>query len=219
MEKSGIVEVLSVFLILTAFGLGIAFCAAPGAVTAQVLRRGLERGFFSALLLQGGALIGMALWAVLALTSATLLVHNALARLILGLIGALLLLVLACNALWDAYCGKTVQMAQVASPRGDFALGLALSLANPLPIAFWLGIGSTLIATRQVSPDPRSMLIFLVGFICGGSLWCVCLAGLLAWGRHFVTPLLFRLVNLICGLGLGFFAIKLLWNTLILLKS
>ncbi|WP_201389870.1 hypothetical protein [Ktedonobacter sp. SOSP1-52] len=39
---------------------------------------------------------------------------------------------------------------------------------------------------------------------------------LISYGRRFVTPVFFRLVNLICGLALGFFALKLLWSMLTL---
>ena len=203
---------------LTAFGLGIAFFASPGAVTAQLLRRGLEQGFFSSLFLQLGALIGVALWAIIAFIGAAVLTHNILARLILGAVGVLLLLLLMWNALRDAYRGKMGE-AKASTVRGDFALGAALSLFNPLPIAFWLGIGSTVIATGKASPDPKDLLVFFAGFISSALLWCFFMSGLIAWGQRFVTPLFFLLVNLICGLALGFFALKLLWNTVMLLKG
>lgn len=206
-------------LFLSAFGLGLAFFAAPGAITAQLLRRGLEQGFFSALFLQLGALIGVTLWAIIALIGAALLAQNVLARVILGTVGVLLLLLLTWQALRAAYRGKG---GEVKSSRvsGDFALGAAISLANPLPIAFWLGIGSTVVATSgKASPDLHNLVVFLAGFLCSALLWCFFMAGLLAWGRRFVTPLFFRLVNLICGLALGFFALKLLWSTLLLLKG
>lgn len=206
------------WLFLSACGLGIAFCALPGAVTTQVLRRGLERGFLSALSLQLGALVGVALWAIIALVGAAILVHNALVRLILGMVGALFLLWLMLQALRDAYRRKAVE-AKAAHARGDFALGAALSLANPGAIAFWLGIGSTMMATGKASSDPKDLVVFFAGFLSGALLWCFSLASLLAWGHRFVTPLFFRLVNLICGLALGFFALKLLWSTLMLLKG
>ncbi len=57
-------------LFVSAFGLGLAFCAPPGAVTAEALRRGLERGFWSVLLLELGSLVGDATWAALALFGA-----------------------------------------------------------------------------------------------------------------------------------------------------
>lgn len=53
-------------LFWSAFGLGLAFFATPGAITVLLLRRGLEQGFFSALFLQLGALIGVTLWAIIA---------------------------------------------------------------------------------------------------------------------------------------------------------
>jgi hypothetical protein len=43
------------------------------------------------------------------------------------------------------------------------------------------------------------------------------MAGLIAWGRRFVTPLFLRLTNLMCGLALSYFAVRLLWTTMALL--
>ena len=206
-------------LFLSACALGIAFCASPGAVTAQAIRRGLQQGFLSALLLQLGALIGMALWAILAFVGAAILVHNMLARLILDAIGAVLLLWLMWHALRDAYYGIAGEAPEISHVRGDFALGIALSLANPLPIAFWSGIGSAVFATGKASFDAQNLCLFFAGFLLSALLWSVLLASLVAWGQRFVTPLFFRFVNLICGLMLGFFALKLLWNTLMFLKS
>jgi len=137
---------------------------------------------------------------------------------LLGAIGVALLLWLVWNALRDAYQGK-IAKAKATHVRGDFILGAALSLANPGAIAFWLGIGSTVIATGKAAPDLSDLLMFLPGFLSGALLWSFFLAGLTAWGRGFITPLFFRLVNLTCGLALGFFALKLLWSTILLLKS
>jgi chemosensory pili system protein ChpE len=53
-------------LFLASFALGLAFCAPPGAITAEALRRGLARGFRPALLVELGSLIGDATWALIA---------------------------------------------------------------------------------------------------------------------------------------------------------
>ncbi|GCE06088.1 LysE family transporter [Dictyobacter aurantiacus] len=206
-------------LFLSAFGLGLAFFAAPGAITAQLLRRGLKRGFFSALFLQLGALIGVTLWALIAFIGAAMLAQNTPVRLFLGILGILLLLLLAWQALRDAYRGQLTE-AKDTSAHGDFVLGAALSLANPLPIAFWLGIGNTIVSSNgRATPDPWSLEVFLTGFLCSALLWCFFMSGLIAWGRRFVTPLFFRLVNFVCGLALVFFALKLCWILLSLLMS
>ena len=204
-------------LFISAFGLGIAFVATPGAVTAQAIRRGLERGFLAALSLQLGAMIGLALWAILAFMGAAVLAQNVLARIILGSIGALLLLQLAWRALRDAYRPTTLDV-RPSDTRGDFALGAALSLASPVPIAFWLSIGTGIVSSVNGSADSANIFVFYAGFMSGALLWCVFLAGLLAWGKRFATPRFFRFINLITGIALGLFALKLLWNSVPLLR-
>ena len=85
-------------LFVSAFGLGLALFAIPGAITAQLLRGLGQRGFLWALFVQLGALLGLILWAVIAFVGAALLVQNTLARVMLGATGVLLLLWLAWQA-------------------------------------------------------------------------------------------------------------------------
>jgi threonine/homoserine/homoserine lactone efflux protein len=207
-----------VLLFFSAFGLGLVLFATPGAITAQLLRGLGQRGFLWALFLQLGALIGLILWAIIALIGATFLVQNMLARVMLGAMGVLLLLGLAWQALRDAYRGKGGETKAV-NVRGDFALGAALTLANPFPVVFWLSVLPTLIATGRVSLDLKEVMVFFTGFLVSALLWSVFMSSLISWGRRFVRPVFFRLVNLVCGLSLGFFAFKLLWSTLLLLKG
>lgn len=204
-------------LFLSAIGLGFAFCALPGAVTAQAVRRGLERGFRSAMALQLGALVGVMLWAILALIGVAILVQHELARLMVDAVGVMFLLWL----MWQAFSAAphgTASKANATQVRGDVALGVALSLANPGALAFWLGIGGTMMAPGTASSHLQDPVVFLAGFLSGALLWCCLLASMLAWGRRFVTPLFFRRVNLICGLALGIFALKLLWSTITVLR-
>src|SRR5947209_14619410 len=105
-------------LFVTAFGLGIAYNAAPGAVNTEALRRGLARGFRAALLVQLGALIGDATWAALALTGSAFLVQSRSLHLLLAAVGACFLLRLAWNALQEAWRGG-LPRAQGSTSRGD----------------------------------------------------------------------------------------------------
>lgn len=209
-------EVVSVPSLLTAVGLGFAFCALPGAVTAQAVRRGVKCGFLAALWLQLGALLGVALWAVVALLSAALLLHNRLARLAFGAAGSIVLLHLMWQALRDALCTEEFEV-YGAPVAGDVALGALLSLVNPGAIAFWLGVGSIVLAPENAAPDLSQVARFLMGFLVGALLWSGFLAGLSAWAHRLVSPLFFRLVNLACGLALGVLALKVVWTTLLVL--
>ena len=199
-------------LFISSFILAIAFCAPPGVITAETVRRGAARGFFPALFVQFGSLVGDTTWAMIALTGLAFLVENNVARTILSLVGILLMLKLAWDGLRDARQGKELDMSPTASTRGDFANGAVLSLGNPMNIVFWTGLGTTVFASISGKPQPVDFAIFFSGFLGGAILWCFAMAGLVAWGRRFVTGTFFRWVSALCAIALVFFAFQLGWT-------
>jgi threonine/homoserine/homoserine lactone efflux protein len=201
-------------LFFSSFVLAIAFCAPPGVITAETVRRGAARGFIPALFVQFGSLVGDTTWAIIALTGLAFLVQNNVAKVILSLIGILLMLKLAWDAFKDARNGKELNIISPVSTRGDFANGAFLSLGNPMNIIFWTGLGTTVFASISGNPQPIHFTIFFAGFLSGAVLWCFFMAGLVAWGRRFVTSTFFRWVNLTCGIALGYFALQLTWKLL-----
>ncbi len=196
-------------LFFSSFLLAIAFCAPPGVITAETVRRGAARGFFPALFVQLGSLVGDTTWAIIALTGLAFVVQNDFAKIVLSLVGVLLMLKLAWGAIQDARHEKELTAGSSHSHRGDFTNGAFLSLGNPMNIVFWTGLGTTVFASISGRPQPVDFAIFFVGFLSGAILWCFLMAAIVAWGRKFVTPTFFRWVNFACGLALGFFAIQL----------
>src|SRR5512138_1663711 len=196
-------------LFISSFFLAIAFCAPPGVVTAETVRRGAARGFFPALFVQFGSLVGDTTWAVIALTGLAFVVQNSLARGILSLAGVLLMLKLAWNAFQDAHNGREPTASISTFQGSDFANGAFLSLGNPLNIVFWTGLGTTAFSSIPGTPQLVHFAIFFAGFLGGAVLWCFLMAGLIAWGRAFVTRTFFRWVNFVCGSALTFFALQL----------
>ena len=201
-------------LFISSFLLAIAFCAPPGVITAETVRRGTARGFLPALFVQFGSLVGDTTWAIIALTGLAFIVQNNIAKSILSLIGVLLMLKLAWDAIKDARHGKELDTTGSSSPHGDFTNGAFLSLGNPMNIVFWTGLGTTVFASISGRPQPADFAIFFAGFLGGAVAWCFIMAGLVAWGRKFVTPMFFRWVNFACGIALGWFALQLSLNLL-----
>ncbi len=201
-------------LLLSSFILALAFCAPPGVITAETVRRGAARGFIPALFVQLGSLVGDTTWAIIALTGLAFIVQNNVAKIILSLIGILLMLKLAWGAIQDARHGKELDNTASNSQRGDFTNGAFLSLGNPMNIVFWTGLGTTVFASISGKPQPIDFAVFFAGFLGGAILWCFIMAALVAWGRKFVTPTFFRWVNFACGIALGFFALQLGFNFL-----
>jgi chemosensory pili system protein ChpE len=196
-------------LLVSSFILAISFCAPPGVVTAETVRRGATRGFVPALFVQFGSLVGDTTWAIIALTGLAFLIQNDTARTVLSLVGVALMIKLAWDALKDARQGKELEASSATSSRGDFASGAFLSLGNPMNIVFWTGLGTTVFASIVGGPQLIHFAVFFTGFLAGAIAWCFVMAGLVAWGRKFMTPGFFRWVNLTCGLVLVYFAFQL----------
>lgn len=196
-------------LLISSFILAISFCAPPGVVTAETIRRGSARGFFPALYVQFGSLVGDTTWAIIALTGLAFVIQNPIAKAILSLIGTVLMLKLAWDAFKDARENKSLDISASTSTRGDFASGAFLSLGNPMNIVFWTGLGTTAFASIAGSPQPIHFAVFFFGFLAGAIAWCFVMAGLVAWGRKFLTPTFFQALNLICGIAIAYFAIRL----------
>jgi chemosensory pili system protein ChpE len=199
-------------LAISSFILGIVFCAPPGIITAETIRRGFARGFRPALLVQFGSLVGDSTWSLIALTGLAFLVQNRTAQVLLSVVGMGIMIKLAWDALKSARTSDEAPASGPASEYGDFATGAVLSLSNPFNIVFWTGIGATAFSGIPEGPQLSHFVIFFVAFMTGAFLWCFFMAGLVAWGRRFVTSAFFRWVNVACGLALGFFALQLGWK-------
>lgn len=201
---------LSLILVFTAIGLGIAYAAVPGAVNTEAIRRGTAHGARSAFLVETGSLIGDSFWALLALAGVTALAHQLAIQIILGIAGGCFLLRMAWLALHEAFMRRASSSTQVVSQRGDFMTGVVFGLANPVGLAFWSGMGSSVIATGTTGVQ---FVLFFAGFFLGAALWCVGIAAGIHWGRRWLRPAVFRWINVLCGLALGYFGIRVLWIT------
>ncbi len=200
-------------LFLSAIGLGLSFCAPPGVVAAEAVRRGFARGYWPALLVALGSLVGDAMWAIIALVGVSFLAQSMLMRLLLGIVGTGLLAYLSWNAIRDARKGAMPEPNGAIS-QGDFTTGAFLSLGNPFAVAFWLGVSGSVVSTIVPNPQTSHLIVFFSGFMLSCLLWSVFLAGLVAWGRQLLRPVFFRWVNLFCGVLLGIFGVQLFWNTM-----
>lgn len=197
----------------TAFVLEFVYCAIPGSVTAEALRRGITRGYRPALWIQLGSLIGDLVWAVIALVGLAVVFESVPVRLGLGLIGCLFLFYLAIKALAEAKRGGLPEEAHMPD-RGDFMTGIVLSTSNPFQLAFWLGIGATTIAAIAPHPAAVHYAVFMLGFIAAGLLWCPLFAYVVSVGRRYINDRTFRAIQLICGIFLIYISVSLLWSTL-----
>ncbi len=197
-------------IMATAIGLGIAYAAAPGAVNTEAIRRGAMQGARSTWRVETGSLLGDSLWAILALTGVTFFAHYLAIQVVLGIAGGFFLLRMAWLALHNVLMRPKDEAISTNSTRGDFATGIVFGLANPVGLAFWSGLGSSIVASGIVGVQ---FVVFFIGFFLGALLWCVVISALMRWGRRWIRPSFFRWINLLCGLALAYFGVEILWTT------
>jgi len=193
--------------------IGIAYVLPPGPVNIETVRRGLTGGFRTAMALQCGALIGDMTYAVLALAGAGLLLTRTAAQSLLGLAGTALLVYLGWSAFgsWKTVARVVIERPSITrdSHRRAFGTGLAISLANPFTIAFWLSLGGSVIQHSQANG-----LGFLIGFFSGCLLSSVLVAVLAGRGTARITLNAARIVSGACGLALMTFGMSLGYSTI-----
>ena len=201
-------------LFLTAFAMGFAFCGPPGPVLALATRRGVVDGFTAALMVEFGSLVGDAVWALLGLSGAGILMQVPLIKVALGVTGAALLAWLGVQTLRAGWRGRSFSAAS-SSGSSAFATGAVISLANPQAVAYWLALGGSIPVIIGHTPGPSEFVQFFCGFMLACVAYCFLIAALIAGARNLLTDRFFRIVNGLCGVTLVGFAVLLLYDTVV----
>jgi len=196
-------------LFFNAFGLGMACAAPPGAVAAESLRRGLVKGFRTALRVQLGSLVGDALWTVIALSGNGFTSHNTTLHIVLSVIGFIFLVKISFDMFRAAWRGTLPQSSE-NTHTGAFRSGMFLSIANPYAIAFWIGASGAMAALGVNGNGPFSQVIFFGGFMLAAVFCCFAMAVIIAHGRKYLTTKYYRAVNIACGLFIAYLCINIL---------
>lgn len=193
----------------------------PGPINAEMMRRGLERGFWPAWSLGLGACTGDFGWAVAVSLGAGVLVDVPGVRTGLGVLSVGLLLFLAWTfgrGAWQAWQRSrapgdpdaAVPARRFDSARGGYLLGFTLALTSPWNIAFWLAvIGS------QAGGDHLGLaasLTVAVGVVTGAATYSGLFCSAVRMGARFATPAWHVVTQGATALLMFYFAVKTVWR-------
>ncbi len=196
--------------VLTGAMIAISFSAPPGPVAMETIRRGLRGGFAPALNVQLGSMIGDFMWFMLAMIGVGQLAQIGMVRVVLAIAGVGLLLYLGICGIRDAFkAAKLEQGGAIDTQNGAFRSGMAISIANPMAIGYWLSIGGTLVAAGVAGQSSGQTSLFVLGFVSGTFLWAIMMAAVVRFGKQILRPNFFRVINFGCGAALMIFGITL----------
>jgi threonine/homoserine/homoserine lactone efflux protein len=169
---------------LAAYGFVLGWSVAwpPGPINAEIVRRGLARGFAPAYAVGLGAASGDVVWAVAIVLGADALVGAAEAKLVLEWLSLALLLLLAAVYLrgaWHAFATRRAGDAggspgRTDGARGGYLLGLGLALSSPWNIAFWLAVIGR---PETLEAGLAGALVVAAAVLLGTNLWVLLLSG------------------------------------------
>jgi threonine/homoserine/homoserine lactone efflux protein len=201
--------------LLTGALLGWSVAWPPGPINAEMIRRGLTRGFWPAYAVGLGACSGDFLWALGVALGAGALADLPGVRPALAAVSLALLLFLAWTFLAGAWRGWTRHRRGESEPaaggaldgaRGGFLLGLGMALSSPWNIAFWLAVIGQ--QAQGALPLARSLAL-AAAVVAAAALWGLVLCTAVRLGARFATPAWEVGTRAATGLLMLFFAARL----------
>jgi threonine/homoserine/homoserine lactone efflux protein len=196
------------------FALGWSVAWPPGPINAEMIRRGLSKGFWPAYAVGLGASTGDFLWALLITLGAGVLVGVPGVRVAMLATSTLLLLVLCRMFLlgaWRAWKAmragaKLEERRPLDSTRGGFVLGLTMALSSPWNVAFWIAV----VGNAQTG-EPMTLgasLLLAACVVAAACTWGLVLCTAVRMGARFATPLWDVVTQGATGLLMLFFAAR-----------
>ena len=189
--------------LLVGFGLGFLVALQLGPMSLFLIRSTLRRGWVVGLAIGAGIALVDALYAAAGAAGAAPLLAIGPLRLVLGLVGAAVLVVLGARTLMSAFRvrhGLEVP-SEVADPRRAFLTSLAGTASNPSTIASWAAIfAAASVAGAAESTAGAAMLV--AGVALGSLAWVTALASVVAVARRAAGERALRAADAIAGVGL-----------------
>jgi putative LysE/RhtB family amino acid efflux pump len=198
-------------LVALAAGLGLGFTVGsqPGPMSLFLVRSTLRGSLQTGLAIGAGIAVIDVLYAGVAAAGLAPALGSATVRLVLGVIGAAVLLALGLRTLWSAFRVRAGGEwdDEVRTPRRAFVTSLGATATNPLTIALWTGGFAAAGAAAHVHSGAPAVAL-LLGIGLGSLAWFTLLSSAVSFSRRWLRPPVMQGVDAAAGLALtGFGAL------------
>ena len=193
------------------FGLGFFVALQLGPMSLFLIRSTLRAGWRVGAAIGCGIAVVDGVYAALGATGAAALLTFDPLRIVLGLAGAVVLVVLGVRTFLSAFRVRTgLEVADdVATPRRAFATAVVATASNPSTIVSWAAIFGAASSATDAAAAP-----LVAGVALGSLTWVSVLACVVAVARRAAGPRTVRVADGVAGLGLVTFGGLVGWRTL-----
>lgn len=205
---------IMVFLLFTAFVVGLSGAMMPGSLLTYTIRQSLSAGPKAGFIIVAGhAALELGLVILIFMGFDMVLQSNA-AQICIGFVGGILLCYMGYGMIRDSLKNRVSLQTEGggASSRNMFLSGIVISAANPYFLLWWAVIGLGFIMQAYNSFAYLGVIIFYIGHICADIFWYGFISIVVGKTKKFIKEKPYRIIIIILGCLLVFFGIKFVYG-------
>lgn len=200
----------TLIFLLSAVAISLSGVMAPGPMTAVTVESGSRHRHAGLLLAVGHGIVEFPLMVLIMLGMGRLFQFSGV-KMGIGLVGGAMLLWMGLSMLRDSR--KPVNLAAPPKKHAPVLAGILLTAGNPYFLLWWATVGLTL-ATQAAALGVLAFAFFSVLHWLCDMIWLEALSLASFKGSRLLGPKGQKWVLCVCGIAMGFFGLKFLWDSL-----
>ncbi|MFD1427389.1 threonine/homoserine/homoserine lactone efflux protein [Kroppenstedtia sanguinis] len=190
--------------------LGLSLSVPIGAITVEMIKRGIKHGFLHSWLVGVGGMSADIVLMFLIYFGVASILTSPVAKLVLWAAGFFVLLYLGYESIKEAFKEINVSFQENSSSKisKSFFSGFLIAVSNPQNIIFWIGIYGSVLASTVESVGEGSALLYSSAIFIGIILWDLFVSVSIHYSRKFVNQKYMKWISITAGMiliGFGFF--------------
>lgn len=191
--------------------LGLSLAAPLGPSGLAIIQTGLKRGFLAALITGVGVTLADATYFLLVYFGLAGLMGRPAVKVLVWGLGSAVLLHLGVQSLREARGRIDLDKATLPERKSPLLVGYLVNISNPLAIVWWLGVFGSVLG-MSAGEGRVQTLVSSSAILAGILLWHATMSALAHWGRRILNARNIRLISLVAGAALVFFALRFAYN-------
>lgn len=202
--------------------LGLSLSVPVGAITIEMVKRGLRGGFWPAWFVGLGGMSADVVLMLLIYFGIANFLTGPVAQIVLWSFGFAVLVYLGYDSIRAAF--RPLDIDESTSGTSDtllkaYASGFLIAISNPLNIVFWIGIYGSVLTTTLQSAGGAMVLLSSSFIFIGIALWDLVVAGSVHFGRGFTGKRFMKWFSAAAGGVLIAFGLSFGWQAIMGLLS
>ncbi|MFD1032762.1 LysE family translocator [Metaplanococcus flavidus] len=195
--------------------LGFSLSVPVGAITIEMIKRGLRNGFWHAWIVGVGGMSADVLLMLLIYYGIADFLTGPTAQITIWLCGFVVLVYLGIGSIREAFHKAHIDSGR--APQSDslvkaYLSGFIIALSNPLNIIFWISIYGSVLASTLQTLNGGKVLLYSSAIFIGIAIWDLVVAGSVHFGRGFVGQRFMKWFAVVAGLALIGFGLSFGWQ-------